>query len=103
MKLPLRSIFTLGPCRLLDVARPDPAKSFDSDHARHASTVDPIQFALGYFQWLVQPPHSQIRFTKTNPPVPSASEWLLPIPRRDRGRLSAQYPTVIELATKRRS
>src|SRR6266478_5663759 len=46
MKIPRRPIFFIGPCFLLDVARPHPAKTFDSHHVRDAPPVDPFQMRM---------------------------------------------------------
>jgi len=79
MKIPIRPIFPIGPCGFLNVARPHPAKSFDSHDARDAPPVDPLQRTFGYFQRLVQPCHSQIRFVKNNPAIPPTGERLFPV------------------------
>jgi len=68
MKIPIRCIFSLGPCGLLDVARPYAAKSFNSRHARDTPPVDPIQRTFGYFQRLVQP--CTVKFALLKPILP---------------------------------
>src|SRR5882762_2440439 len=74
MKIPRRPIFFIGPCFLLDVARPHPAKTFDSHHVRDAPPVDPIQRTFRDFQRLVQSSDSQICFIESNPAIPDADE-----------------------------
>src|SRR5258708_18368937 len=96
MKIPRRPIFFIGPCFLLDVARPHPAKPFNSHHARHASPVDPVQCTFRDFQRLVQSSDSQTCFIESTPAIPSADERRLPLPLRDGGRLSTQFPTAIQ-------
>src|SRR5258708_38837143 len=100
MKIPLRPISRVGPCCFLNVARPHPAKPFHPRHARDAPPVDPIQRTFGYFQRLVQPCHSQIRFIKTDPALPPAGERLFPLPPPDPSRLAAPFPSVIKLLPK---
>src|SRR5260370_15316959 len=96
MKIPRRPIFFIGLCFLLDVAHPHPAKTFDSHDARDAPPVDPIQRTLRDFQRLVQSSDSQSCFIESNPAIPDADERGLPLPLRDGGRLSTQFPTAIQ-------
>src|SRR5258708_12647133 len=95
MKIPRRPIFFIGLCFLLDVARPHPAKTFDSHHVRDAPPVGPIQRTFRDFQRLVQSSDSQICFIESNPAIPDADERGLPLPLLHAGRLSTQSPSPI--------
>src|SRR6266568_5742948 len=101
MKVPVGLVFAISSRGFLDVSRPCPPKPFHSYHARDATTINPIQLTLGYFQRLVQPGHGQTRFLETYPAIPVAVEWLLPLPLRDRRRLAGHFPSVILRLPKR--